>query len=84
MAAENIDLGLNLVFENPASSSAGSPSKDRTQTKKKRKNKYDRRRERGRLAKEAKKLGKTTEDNSSKNNTYEKGSKRFFYCVKKD
>ncbi|KAL7451746.1 hypothetical protein ACHAWC_007003 [Mediolabrus comicus] len=71
MAAENIDLGLNLVFENPASSSAGSPSKDGTQAKKKRKNKYDRRRERGRIAKEAKKLGKSTEDNSSKN-TFEK------------
>lgn len=83
MAAENIDLGLNLVFENHASSSAGSPSKDGTQTKKKRKNKYDRRRERGRLAKEAKKLGKTSEDNSSKN-TYERVANASFIASTKN
>ena len=67
MAAENIDLGLNLVFENPASSSAAgyAGTTPGTKTKKKRKNKYDRRRERGRLAKEAKKLGKSAEDDNN-------------------
>ena len=48
------DIGLNLVFTNPSPSAALAD----VNTKKKRKNKYDRRRERGRLAKEAKKLGK--------------------------
>lgn len=57
MAAEDFDLGLNLVFTNPASSSTTAV----TNSKKKRKNKYDRRRERGRQAKEAKKLGITTD-----------------------
>jgi hypothetical protein len=43
------DLGLNLVFAAPSSSSAGGGA-----PRKKRKNKYDRRREKGRLAKQAK------------------------------
>lgn len=59
MTAEDFDLGLNLVFTNPASSSTTAA----TNSKKKRKNKYDRRRERGRQAKEAKKLGMSTVEN---------------------
>jgi ATP-dependent RNA helicase DDX31/DBP7 len=66
MAAEDTDLGLNLVFTNPASSSAGYADTAASNSKKKRKNKYDRRRERGRLAKEAKKLDKTAGVDNSK------------------
>ena len=66
MAAEDADLGLNLVFTNPASSSAGYADTAAANTKKKRKNKYDKRRERGRMAKEAKKLDKTPNVDNSK------------------
>lgn len=62
MTAEDSDLGLNLVFTNPASSS----TTEVANSKKKRKNKYDRRRERGRQAKEAKKLEKTNNSVDSK------------------
>ena len=55
MTAEDSDLGLNLVFTNTTSSS----TTEAANSKKKRKNKYDRRRERGRQAKEAKKLERT-------------------------
>jgi len=63
MTAEDFDLGLNLVFTNPTSSSASTAAGN---SKKKRKNKYDRRRERGRQAKEAKKGDKTAGEDSTK------------------
>ena len=47
----DLDLGLNLVFDAPSSTSSGGVSNN---SNKKRKTKYDKRRERGRLAKLAK------------------------------
>ena len=60
MSGDDFDLGLNLVFTNPASSSTTTASN----SQKKRKNKYDRRRERGRQAKEAKKFEKANDVDS--------------------